>query len=181
MIRIFLTGYMGSGKTTLGKALARKLNLSFIDTDWHIEERYHKTINELFARYGEAEFRELERRMLHEVGEFEDAVISTGGGVPCFFNNMEFMNAKGKTVFLEVHPDVLFQRLCTSKQSRPVLKDKTEDELRTYITEALGKRMPYYKQAQYVFNTDKLDNRWQIEEATEQLQKMLGITSPIDN
>ena len=82
MIRIFLTGYMGAGKTTLGKAFARELNVSFIDLDWYIEERFHKSIRELFIERGEASFRELERNMLHEVAEFEDVIISTGGGLP---------------------------------------------------------------------------------------------------
>ena len=84
MIRIFLTGYMGAGKTTLGKAFARELNVPFIDLDWYIEERFHKSIRELFAERGEASFRELERSMLHEVSEFEDVIVSTGGGTPCF-------------------------------------------------------------------------------------------------
>ena len=91
MIRIFLTGYMGAGKTTLGKAFAREMNVPFIDLDWYIEERFHKSIRELFTERGEASFRELERNMLHEVGEFEDVVVSTGGGTPCFFDNMEYM------------------------------------------------------------------------------------------
>ena len=82
MIRIFLTGYMGAGKTTLGKAFARELNIPFIDLDWYIEERLHKSIRELFIERGEASFRELERTMLHEVAEFENVIISTGGGTP---------------------------------------------------------------------------------------------------
>lgn len=99
MIRIFLTGYMGAGKTTLGKAFARELNIPFIDLDWYIEERLHKSIRELFIERGEASFRELERTMLHEVAEFENVIISTGGGTPCFFDNMEYMNDNGQTVF----------------------------------------------------------------------------------
>ena len=78
MIRIFLTGYMGAGKTTLGKAFACEISVPFIDLDWYIEERFHKSIRELFTERGEASFRELERNMLHEVGEFEDVVVSTG-------------------------------------------------------------------------------------------------------
>ena len=96
MIRIFLTGYMGAGKTTLGKAFARELNVPFIDLDWYIEERFHKSIRELFVERGEASFRELERNMLHEVSEFEDVIISTGGGTPCFFDNMDYMTDTGK-------------------------------------------------------------------------------------
>ena len=128
MIRIFLTGDMGAGKTTLGKAFAREMTVPFIDLDWYIEERFHKSIRELFTERGEASFRELERNMLHEVGEFEDVVVSTGGGTPCFFDNMEYMNGCGQTVFLDVHPDILFRRLRVAKQQRPILQGKTDEE-----------------------------------------------------
>lgn len=175
MIRIFLTGYMGAGKTTLGKAFARQLNVPFIDLDWYIEERFHKSIRELFAERGEASFRELERNMLHEVAEFEDVVISTGGGTPCFFDNMEYMNRQGHTVFLDVHPDVLFRRLKVATQQRPILQGKTDDELRAFIVEALEKRAPFYSQARYRFDAGRLESRTQITESVQQLRKLLGI------
>ncbi len=143
MVRIFLTGYMGAGKTTLGKAFARKMNVPFVDLDWYIEERFHKTVGELFTERGETGFRELERNMLHEVAEFENVVISTGGGAPCFFDNMEFMNRVGKTVFLDVHPDVLFRRLRIAKQQRPILQGKEDDELKAFIIRALEQRAPF--------------------------------------
>ena len=88
MQRIFLIGYMGVGKTTLGKALADRTGLSFIDLDLFIEGRYRKTIRQIFEAEGEEAFREIERKALHEVAEFEDIVLSTGGGTPCFFDNM---------------------------------------------------------------------------------------------
>ena len=94
MTRILLTGYMGAGKTTLGRALATKLGLTFIDLDCYIEERFRKTISQIFAEKGEEGFRDIERRMLHEVAEFEDIIISTGGGTPCFFDNIDYMNSK---------------------------------------------------------------------------------------
>lgn len=175
MIRIFLTGYMGAGKTTLGKAFARKLNISFIDLDWYIEERFHKTVGELFAERGETGFRELEKSMLHEVAEFEDVVISTGGGAPCFFDNMEFMNRAGKTVFLNVHPDVLFRRLRIAKQQRPILQGKQDEELKDFIIQALEKRAAFYTQAQYVFNADELEDRRQIDTSVQRLQELLDI------
>ncbi len=175
MIRIFLTGYMGAGKTTLGKAFARKLNLPFVDLDWYMEERFHKTVSELFAERGEAGFRELEKNMLHEVGAFEDVVISTGGGAPCFFDNMDFMNRNGKTVFLNVHPDVLFRRLRMAKQQRPILQNKQDDELKEFIVSALEKRAPFYRQAQYVFNADELEDRFQIERSVEKLRELLKL------
>ena len=99
MKRIFLIGYMGAGKTTVGKVLSRQLGLSFVDLDHYIEGRYHKTVGQLFAEKGEEAFREIERRMLREVAAFENVLISTGGGTPCFFDNMEFMNAYGTTVY----------------------------------------------------------------------------------
>ena len=175
MIRIFLTGYMGAGKTTLGKAFARKLNLPFVDLDWYMEERFHKTVGELFVERGEAGFRELEKNMLHEVGAFEDVVISTGGGAPCFFDNMDFMNRNGKTVFLNVHPDVLFRRLRVAKQQRPILQGKQDDELKEFIIRALEKRTPFYSQAQYVCNADELEDRSQIEKSVEKLRDLLKL------
>ena len=175
MIRIFLTGYMGAGKTTLGKAFARKLNLPFVDLDWYMEERFHKTVGELFVERGEAGFRELEKNMLHEVGAFEDVVISTGGGAPCFFDNMDFMNRNGKTVFLNVHPDVLFRRLRVAKQQRPILQGKQDDELKEFIIRSLEKRTPFYSQAQYVFNADELEDRSQIEKSVEKLRDLLKL------
>ncbi|MDR0938084.1 MAG: shikimate kinase [Mediterranea sp.] len=175
MIRIFLTGYMGAGKTTLGKALARKLGIPFIDLDWHIEERLHQTISELFARRGEDSFRELERSMLHEVAEFENVVISTGGGVPCFFDNMEFMNRVGTTIFLDVSPEVLFRRLRVAKRQRPILQGLGDGELKAFIAKALEERAPYYSQARYTFNTDELDNRWQIDASVRRLQELLNL------
>lgn len=175
MIRIFLTGYMGAGKTTLGKAFARKMNIPFIDLDWYIEERFHRTVGELFTERGEIGFRELERNMLHEVAEFENVIISTGGGTPCFFDNMEFMNRLGETVFLDVHPDVLFRRLRVAKRQRPIIQGKSDDELKSFIIQALEKRAPFYHQAHYSFNADELEDRWQIETSVQRLQQLLGL------
>ena len=175
MIRIFLTGYMGAGKTTLGKAFARELNVPFIDLDWYIEERFHKSIRELFAERGEASFRELERNMLHEVSEFEDVIISTGGGTPCFFDNMDYMNGRGQTVFLDVHPAILFNRLRVATHQRPILQGKTDEELRAFIADALEKRAPFYVQARYRFDAGHLESRRQIAGSVQQLRTLLGV------
>lgn len=174
MIRIFLTGYMGAGKTTLGKAFSRAMGIQFIDLDWYIEARFHRTINELFAERGEAAFRELERNMLHEVSEFEDVLISTGGGTPCFFDNMDYMNAQGKTVFLDVHPNVLFRRLRMSRDQRPILRGKTDEELLAFINEALQKRLPFYEKARYRLDGSRLESHKQIEEAVSRLTGILN-------
>lgn len=175
MTRIFLIGYMGAGKTTLGKAFARAMCLTFVDLDWYMEERFHKTVRQLFAERGEDGFRELEKRMLHEVAEFEDVVISVGGGTPCFFDNMETMNAAGETVFLDVDVKVLFRRLKVAKQQRPLLADKTDEELMTFIVEALQKRLPFYTQAKYVFNGEKLESHRQIQQSVERLKELLKL------
>ena len=149
MTRIFLIGYMGAGKTTLGRALAAELGVEFIDLDCYIEERFRKTISQIFAEKGEEEFRNIERRMLHEVGEFENVIISTGGGTPCFFDNIEYMNSQGTTVFLDVPVERLFIRLSIARSKRPLIKDKNDEELRAFIAEQLGKRLPHYCNAQY--------------------------------
>lgn len=173
MTRIFLIGYMGAGKTTLGKAFARETGLTFIDLDWYMEERLHKTISELFAERSENGFRELERKMLHEVSDFENVIISTGGGTPCFFDNLEYMNQHGDTVFLDVSEKVLFQRLRVAKQQRPLLAQKNDEELKAFIKQALQERMPIYSQAKYTFCANELENRKQIQESVTALKKLL--------
>ena len=175
MIRIFLLGYMGAGKTTLGKAFARALGLTFVDLDWYIEERYHKTVRQIFAERGEDGFRDLEKRMLHEVGDFENVVISVGGGTPCFFDNMDYMNQAGETVFLDVDVKVLFRRLKAAKQQRPLLADKNDEELTAFIVEALQKRLSFYTQAKHVFNGEQLEDRNQIKQSVERLKELLKL------
>lgn len=162
MKRIFLMGYMGAGKTTIGKKLAETLNLSFTDLDWFIENRQHKTINEIFAEKGESGFREIEKEALHEVGQFEDALISVGGGTPCFFDNIDYMNQNGTAIYLKVNPAVLADRLCQAKQTRPLLKDKTDDEILNFISDALDKRGPFYEMANLVFDASELNRREDI-------------------
>lgn len=177
MKRIFLTGYMGAGKTTLGRAFAKAMELQFIDLDWYIESRFHKSIRDIFAERGEEGFRLLERNMLHEVGEFDDVVVSVGGGTPCFFDNMEYMNKQGQTVYLDVPVEVLFRRLKVGKAQRPLLKDKTDEELIAFICQALEQRAPFYGQAYYRFDGSRLESRNQIATSVSELQKLLGINT----
>ena len=166
---------MGAGKTTLGKAFARALGLTFVDLDWYIEERYHKTIRQIFTERGEDGFRELEKRMLHEVGDFENVVISVGGGTPCFFDNVEYMNRVGETVFLDVAVNVLFRRLKVAKQQRPLLAEKNDEELMAFIVDALQNRLPFYTQAKHVFNGELLEDRYQIQQSVERLKELLKL------
>jgi shikimate kinase len=147
-MRIYLIGYMGSGKTTLGHQLASALGLLFIDLDKYIEERNYKTVPQLFSEFGEDEFRNRERKALEEVSDFNDVVVSTGGGAPCFFDNMELMNRTGITLFLNIDIPTLVERLLKSKTDRPLIRGKSNEELTVFIHEMLRKRLPYYEQAQ---------------------------------
>lgn len=174
MTRIILIGYMGAGKTTLGKALAQELNLQFYDLDWYIEERYHKTITQIFAERGEDGFREIERNMLHETAEFENIVLSCGGGTPCFFDNMAYMNRQAKTVYLKATPEILTQHLRMSKTERPLLKGKNDEELIQYISTSLETRTPYYSRAHYTFDVTLLDNSENIKDAVRSLKELLN-------
>jgi shikimate kinase len=175
MTRIFLTGYMGAGKTTLGRALATEIGIPFIDLDHYIEKRYCKSIAQLFAENGEDGFREIERKMLHEVGEFEDVIISTGGGTPCFFDNIEYMNLQGTTVYLDVPVERLHIRLSIARSKRPLIKEKNDEELMTFIIEQLAKRAPHYSKAQYTFTADKLEDATQIKDSVEAFRREFGV------
>lgn len=174
MTRIILIGYMGAGKTTLGKALAREMNLQFCDLDWYIEERYHRTVQQIFNEKGEDGFREIEKRMLHEVADFENIIISCGGGTPCFFDNMKFMNAKAQTIYLKATPEILCEHLKMSKTERPLLKDKTPEELIDFISGSLAKREPFYNQANYIFDISLLNSIDKITDSVHLIQNLLN-------
>lgn len=173
MKRIFLIGYMGAGKTTAGRELAKALGLDFIDLDHFIQGRFQKTVGQIFQEVGEAEFRNIERNVLHEVGEFEDIVIATGGGTPCFFDNMDYMNHAGTTVYLKALPEALTARLNICKDKRPLIKDKNEEELYTFIVESLEKRELYYSRAKIIFETDKLISREDVNQYIQPLTELL--------
>ncbi len=145
---------MGSGKSTVGRELAEKLKLQFIDLDGYIEERNFKTIPEIFEESGEEGFRKVEQRALLEVSEFEDVVISTGGGAPCFFDNMELINRTGISLYLNGTPRILAERLMQSKTERPLIKGKSEEELIKFIDETLEKRNHWYKQCHFEIGFD---------------------------
>ncbi len=175
MKRILIIGYMGAGKTTLGKVLAKSLGLQFYDLDWYIEGRMHKTVSQLFAERGEQGFRTIEHNMLHEVAEFEDVVISCGGGTPCFFDNMQYMNLQGDTIYLKACPEVLYAHLKMGKVERPLLKDKTPEEMHAFIKEQLAMREQYYMQAKHVFDVSVLDSYEKIQTSVANMRKLLNI------
>jgi len=175
MTRIILLGYMGSGKTTLGKALSTEIGIPFYDLDWYIENRMHKTVPQIFAEQGEEGFRRIEHNMLHEVAEFEDVIISCGGGTPCFFDNMDYLNKQGDTVYLKATPDVLCEHLKMGRTERPLLKGKTPEELQRFIGEQLALREPYYSKAHHALDVSLLDNRENIRAGITKLKEILNI------
>ena len=170
---LFLVGYMAAGKTTLGRRAAQLLNVEFIDLDAYIESRYRKRISDLFAERGEEGFRDIERRMLHEVAEFDNVLVATGGGTPCFFDNMEFMNASGTTVYLKVSVEELAKRLELCKHTRPVLKGRSGEELRAFIAESLEKRNPFYTKASITFDAEKMLTESDVHDISNALMKIL--------
>lgn len=158
---------MGSGKTTLGRAVSRVTGLQFIDLDTYIESRFHTNVRDIFATRGEEGFRDIERRMLREVSEFEDVIVACGGGTPCFFDNMEVMNAAGVTIYLDASLTRLHQRLKAGRSRRPLIASMTDDELLAYIGSALGARMPHYAKAAHSFGADRLDDAAMIAESVD--------------
>ena len=175
MKRVILIGYMGSGKTTVGKALSKETGMMFYDLDWYIESRMHKSVSQIFAEKGEEGFRKIEYNMLHEVAEFEDVIISCGGGTPCFFDNMDYLNQQGEVVYLKASPETLYKHLLMAKIERPLLKDKSADELIAYITEHLKQREPFYEKARHTLDVNVLDDYDKIKISVQQLRELLKL------
>ena len=166
---------MGAGKTTVGKTLAQELNLPFYDLDWYIESRMRKTVKEIFDERGEEGFRLIEHNLLHEVAEFEDVIISCGGGAPCFYDNIDYMNQQGDTVYLKATPEVLYGHLKMGKSVRPLLQNKTSEEVKVFINEQLQVRDPFYSKAKYTLDVNLMDNYEKIKIFVTKLRELLGL------
>lgn len=173
--RIILLGYMGAGKTTIGKVLSKELGLPFYDLDWYIETRMHRSVKQIFDERGEEGFRKIEHNMLHEVAEFDNVVLSCGGGTPCFYDNMDYMNEQGETVYLKASPDVLYEHLRMGKTVRPLLLNKTPEEVRHFIGEQLAQREAYYSKAKHIFDVNLMDNTHKINLTTASLRTLLHL------
>jgi len=173
MRSIILLGYMCAGKTTVGRALAKDLGMRFYDLDWYITERFHKKVPEIFADEGEDRFRDLERRMLHEVAEFEDIVMSCGGGTPCFFDNMDYMNRTGQTFYMKASPDTLLQHIAMSKGRRPLLEGKSPDELKAFVETQLTEREPFYSQAHHIIDINVLTSFDRIRDIVNKIKEQV--------
>ncbi|HAX92601.1 MAG TPA: shikimate kinase [Bacteroidales bacterium] len=153
--RIFLVGFMGSGKTTAGRKLASRLGWSFIDLDELIERDNGMSVAKIFAERGEEWFRTVESNALREIGNNRNTVISTGGGTPCFFGNMEFMLKNGLTVYLKMTPEKLNRRLSRSTAGRPLLKNIGKKELPGYISALLNERELWYSRAEITIEIER--------------------------
>lgn len=168
---IFIIGYMASGKTTFGRALARQTGMQHIDLDFYIEQRFHTTVREIFAQKGEAEFRRIEGVMLREVGEMDHTVISCGGGTPCYGDNMDYMNAVGLTVCLQASDDVIADRILEAGPKRPLMAGKSREQVLDTLSKHMAVRKPYYDRAKIIISGDRLENKRQIAQTVEDFIK----------
>ncbi len=175
MKRIIIIGYMGSGKTTVGHALSQELGLPFYDLDWYIETRMHCTVKQIFDEKGEEGFRVIEHNLLHEAAEFENVIISCGGGTPCFFDNIDYINRQGETVYLKCSTDVLYKHLKMGKTVRPLLLNKTPDEVKAFIETQLKEREPFYGKAKHVVDVTLMDNKEKIKITVDAIRSELGV------
>ncbi len=144
---IFLVGFMGCGKTTLGRKLSARLGYQFMDLDHILEANEGMTIADYFKKFGEDAFRKLESEVLKQTAYPERVVISTGGGLPCFFDNMDWMNAHGKTIYIKLSPKTLAERLENEKGERPLLREKRGEALVAFIADKLIEREVFYNKA----------------------------------
>lgn len=176
MSNLFLVGFMGAGKSVLGRKLAARLHLRFVDLDAYIEETTQQSIPSLFQSQGEEGFRLIERDCLHRLAQSTGMVVSTGGGTPCHHGNMEWMNAHGITLYLNVSQEELLRRLDTpaSKAKRPLISQLDTDELRLTIASMLASRLPYYQQASHIIDID----RHHISQTLTHVTNVLGESFP---
>ncbi len=172
-MRIYLVGYMGAGKSTTAKRLARRLDMEAYDTDRMFEEKYHISVNDFFKKYDEPLYRKLETLILQSTETLDNTVIATGGGTACFNENMEWMNRHGITVFLKISPQTIVNRLTHSKVKRPLVFNKTPEELEPYVFQNYQERMPFYEQAQLTAKGEDLD----LEALLEALKPLIPPTS----
>ena len=157
-MKIFLTGFMGSGKTHWGKKLGQKLLIPFFDLDEKIVEHCGKPITQIFAEKGEEHFRLLEKEVLYMLTEsHETFVMATGGGTPCFYNNIDYLKKKGTVVWINTSIDGLYNRLVKEKDKRPLIRDVPDGELKLFISKKFSSRKIFYQQADIIVNEDELD------------------------
>jgi shikimate kinase len=168
-MKLFLIGLPGSGKSTMAKDLSKKLSYPLIDTDEMICKKEGCTIEEIFNKKGESYFRKLESDTLKELIKTEHAVISTGGGTPCFFDNMEVINQNGLSIFLNIPIKDITKRLIESPdQNRPLIKGRNQEQIKNFLEEKLQERLPYYNKANMEFADSSVTADQIIEEVLRQ-------------
>lgn len=155
-MRIFLLGYMGTGKTYWGKRWAAQYGMDFYDLDHEIEANAGITIREIFEKNGESFFREKEREALHRFSDRDDFILSTGGGTPCFFDNMQWMNEKGITIYLNTPVSIIAERLLKEKSHRPLIQNLKDEELTSFIQNNINKRNKFYTQSGVILDTETI-------------------------
>ena len=157
MKRIYLVGYMGAGKTTAAKRLAHRLGWDVVDTDALFEEKYKISVDDFFQKYDEPLYRKLESEILKSTENLVHTVISTGGGTACFFDNMEWMNQHGTTVFMRISPESVVDRVLHSHHKRPLTRGKSEEELLEFVSQHYASRLPFYEQANITVKSEDFD------------------------
>ena len=157
MGKVYIVGYMGAGKTTAARRLAQRLGWGVADTDALFEEKYKISVNDFFNKYDEPLYRKLESEVLKSTESLENVVVSTGGGTACYFDNMEWMNQHGLTVFLRISPQAAVDRVIHSRHKRPLVEGKTEEELTEFVQRHYTSRLHYYEQAQITVKAEDLD------------------------
>ena len=155
-MKIFLIGFMASGKSTIGKQLAEKLSVPFIDLDEWIEKCEGRSVTLIFAESGEPVFRQIESAYLKKLEGTKTAIIATGGGTPCFFDNMDWMKQNGLTLYLRTDPFILFERLKASDRERPLLSGRKDQALLDFIKNTIEKRAVFYENAHLIFEQNEM-------------------------
>ncbi|MEP6595297.1 MAG: shikimate kinase [Ginsengibacter sp.] len=155
-LKIFLIGFMGSGKTHWGKIWAVKNQLSFYDLDEQIEKTMGESVANIFEKKGEENFREMERYVLRKFDIKNNFIMACGGGTPCFFENLQWMNEQGITIYLQTSPQEILEKVMNETKERPLLKKINSSELLFFVEQKLKEREPFYKQAKYILNTKAL-------------------------
>ena len=158
--KFFLIGFMGSGKTYWGKKWTKHTGLEFFDIDEIVENEQEKSIAEIFAEDGEDHFRNLETGVLKSLSNTNNIIVATGGGTPCFNDNISWMNKSGTSIYLQSSPENILKKLVNEKEKRPLIKHLKDEELLFYITEKIKEREAYYKQAKIILNVDDLPENY---------------------
>ena len=169
MDRIYIVGYMGAGKTTAARRLAQRMGWEVVDTDALFEEKYKISVNDFFNKYDEPLYRKLESEVLKATESLDHVVVSTGGGTACFFDNMDWMNQHGLTIFLRISPQAAVDRVIHSRHKRPLVEGKSEEELTEFVSQHYASRLPFYEQARITAKSEDFD----IERLMEAIKDIL--------